>query len=51
MSELRKMAATHKINDALNARNGPDVTAMVPLSLELWSKVRIYREKEKWTGP
>jgi hypothetical protein len=50
MGELRKMAATSKINDALNARNGPDVAAMAPLSLELGSEVRIYREKEKWTG-
>jgi hypothetical protein len=51
MSELRKMTATRKINDALNARNGPDVATMAPLRLELGSEVRIYREKEKWTGP
>jgi len=51
MAELRKLAAKRKINDALNTRNGPDVTALTPSSLELGTDVRVYREKDKWTGP
>ena len=51
MNELRKIKAQRSINDALNTRNGPDTMRMLPLSLELGSEVRIYREKKGWTGP
>lgn len=40
-----------KVNDALNARNGPDVAKVSPLALELGSEVRVYREKGGWIGP
>jgi hypothetical protein len=51
MTELRKLAAARKVNDALNTRNGPDVADVGPLSLELGTEVRVYREKDGWTGP
>ncbi len=51
MSELRKLKAQRGVQDALNARNGPDTIQTLPLALNLGSEVRIFREKKGWTGP
>jgi rubrerythrin len=44
MMELRKLAASRRVNDALSARNGPNVAEVSPMNLELGSEVRVYRE-------
>ncbi|KJZ72275.1 hypothetical protein HIM_01308 [Hirsutella minnesotensis 3608] len=51
MAELRKLVAKRKVNDALNARNGPNTIEKMPLSLPLGSEVRVFREKGGWKGP
>lgn len=51
MAELRKLIAKRKVNDALNARNGPSIEGLLPRSLKLGSEVLVFREKDKWTGP
>ncbi|KFA68999.1 hypothetical protein S40285_10906, partial [Stachybotrys chlorohalonatus IBT 40285] len=51
MTELRKLTAKRKVEDALNTRNGPSTKAMLPRSLELGSEVLVFREKDNWTGP
>ncbi|KFA82014.1 hypothetical protein S40288_11337 [Stachybotrys chartarum IBT 40288] len=51
MAELRKLVAKRKVNDALNARNGPSIEGLLPRSLTLGSKVVVFQEKDKWTGP
>ena len=51
MSELQKLKAQRRVQDALNARNGPDTIQTLPLALSLNSKVWIYQEKKGWTGP
>ncbi|KAF6807096.1 hypothetical protein CPLU01_15834 [Colletotrichum plurivorum] len=48
-NELRKHFATRQVNEALAARNGPDTTALKLLAIG--SQVRVWREKEGWTGP
>lgn len=54
MEEISKIRTTRQVNDALNQRNGPSVTAIhdVPLN----SDVLVWREGNtgrsgKWTGP
>ncbi|KAI1185280.1 hypothetical protein F5B17DRAFT_42530 [Nemania serpens] len=49
MKELRTAAADRQIRDALDTRNGPDVSDV--LGLPIGHEVRIYREKKGWTGP
>ena len=49
MREVRKVHATRQVNDALGMRNGPNTEDI--LSLPINSDVRVYREKDKWTGP
>ena len=51
MSELCKLKARRGVQDALNARNGPDTIQTLPLALNLGSEVRIFREKKRWIGP
>jgi len=51
MVELRKLSAEWKVNDALNTRNGPEVTKVLPLTLEFGAEVRVYCEKGGWIGP
>lgn len=49
LKELARLNAKRQVNDALNTRNGPDITEV--LSLPLQSEVLIFREKDKWDGP
>lgn len=49
MEAVRKAHAERKIADALATRNGPDTQAVKDLPLQLL--VRVWREKDKWTGP
>jgi hypothetical protein len=49
MKELRRLRAERQINDALNTRNGPEVTDTINLPLQ--SEVRVWREKHGWQGP
>ena len=51
MTELRKLVAKRKINDALNTRNGPATLTTLPLSLAIGSEVRVWREDGGWKGP
>jgi len=51
MTELRKLVAKRKIQDALNTRNGRSTESMLPRSLKLGSEVLVFREQSKWTGP
>uniref|UniRef100_L7JQT6 Integrase catalytic domain-containing protein n=1 Tax=Pyricularia oryzae (strain P131) TaxID=1143193 RepID=L7JQT6_PYRO1 len=51
MAELRKLTAKRKVNDALAARNGPDLKDRLPTTLALGSEVLVYREKGNWNGP
>ena len=43
--------AAKRVNKALNARNGPDVTDRLPSNLALGDEVLVWREKDKWLGP
>jgi len=49
MKEVRRLKAKRQIADALATRNGPNTgnTEQLPLL----SDVRVWREKEGWTGP
>lgn len=49
MIALRKTMATRQINEALNARNGPDVATV--LAMPLQSEVLVWRENKGWKGP
>ena len=49
MTALRKLAAARQVNEALNARNGPDDGTV--LALPLRSEVLVWREKKGWRGP
>ena len=49
MKALRQKTAERTVRDALNTRNGPNVSHI--LDLPLGSLVRVYREKKGWTGP
>ncbi|ELQ32750.1 hypothetical protein OOU_Y34scaffold01053g4 [Pyricularia oryzae Y34] len=51
MTELRKLTAKRKLNDALAARNGPELSDRRPRTLELGAEVLVYREKGNWSGP
>ncbi|KAI1000949.1 hypothetical protein K3495_g7247 [Podosphaera aphanis] len=52
MEELRKHRAKRLVNDALNTRNGPDMTDRQTSAIQLGGEVRVWREKKKeWTGP
>ena len=50
MTELHKIMAKPKVNDALNTRNGPNTTATLPARLAIGDEVLVYREPGKWTG-
>ncbi|EED17240.1 hypothetical protein TSTA_022940 [Talaromyces stipitatus ATCC 10500] len=49
MIDLRNAMATHKVNDALKARNSPIV--METLNLAPGTDVQVWREGKGWTGP
>jgi hypothetical protein len=49
--ELRKLVAKRKVIEALNTRNNLNTITILPHSLIIGSEVRIYREKNRWTGP
>ena len=49
--KLCKVKTQREVQDAFNIRNGPDTIQTLPLALSLGSKVWIYREKKRWTGP
>ncbi|RDW58864.1 hypothetical protein BP6252_13340 [Coleophoma cylindrospora] len=49
MDELRRTNAKRQVSDALAMRNGLDTSQT--LNLPLQSDVRVWREKEGWTGP
>ena len=49
MKELRRLRAERQVSDALNTRNGPEVTDIINLPLQ--SEVRVWREKNGWQGP
>lgn len=49
MKEVRRFYEKRQVTDALRMRNGPDVTSIH--NLAVGSKVMVWREKEKWTGP
>ena len=49
MKEVRHLYTTRQVNDILGMRNGPNTSTT--LNLPLQSKVRIWREKEKQSGP
>jgi hypothetical protein len=47
--EVRRLYAERQVKDALAIRNGPDTKNTLDLPLQ--SDVRVWREKEGWTGP
>jgi hypothetical protein len=47
--EVRRLYAERRVKDALAMRNGPDTKKTLDLPLQ--SDVRVWREKEGWTGP
>ena len=47
--EVRRLHAGRQVKDALAMRNGPDTRAI--LNLPIQSDVRVWREKDGWTGP
>ena len=47
--EVRRLHAERQVKDALAMRNGPDTKNTLDLPLQ--SDVRVWREKEGWTGP
>ena len=47
MSNLHKLKAQQRVQDALNAKNGSDTIKTLPLALNLGSKVLIYQEKKR----
>jgi hypothetical protein len=47
--EVRRLHAERQVQDALAMRNGPSTKAT--LNLPLQSDVRVWREKDGWTGP
>jgi hypothetical protein len=47
--EVRRLYAKRRVKDALAMRNGPDTKNTLDLPLQ--SDVRVWREKEGWTGP
>ncbi|CCU76925.1 integrase and RNaseH domain-containing protein [Blumeria hordei DH14] len=47
--EVRRLYAQRQVKDALSMKNGPNTNSL--LNLPLQSDVRVWREKEKWTGP
>lgn len=47
--EVRRLYAERQVKDALRMRNGPNTTPTLDLPLQ--SDVRVWREKEGWTGP
>jgi hypothetical protein len=49
MTELRKIQATRRIQDARRMRNGPDIQETIQLPIQ--SDVKVWREKKGWTGP
>ena len=49
IKEIRRIHAERQVKDALAMRNGPDTR--ITLDLPLQSAVRVWREKEGWTGP
>ncbi len=46
MSKLHKLKVWRGVQDAFNARNGPDTIQTLPLALNLGSEVWIFREKK-----
>ena len=49
MTEVRQLKAARQVQDALSMRNGPNT--LMTLNLLPPAAVRVYREKEGWTGP
>jgi len=49
MKELQHLQAKRKVQEALAARNGPDMAPTI--SLPLQSQVRVWRENKGWQGP
>lgn len=49
MNEVRHLHAKRQVSDALGMRNGPNTLETIKLPLQ--ADVRVYREKEGWTGP
>jgi hypothetical protein len=47
--EVCRLYAERRVKDALAMRNGPDTKNTLDLLLQ--SDVRVWREKEGWTGP
>jgi hypothetical protein len=47
--EVRRLYAERRVKDALAMRNSPDTKKTLDLPLQL--DVRVWREKEEWTGP
>lgn len=51
MTKFWSMSNQRKVRNALNIRNGSNITNVLHGSLPIGSKVRIYREGQQWTGP
>jgi hypothetical protein len=49
MKEVRRLHAERQVRDALAMRNGPNTTGTTNLPPN--SDVRVWREKDNWTGP
>jgi hypothetical protein len=47
--EVRRLYAERQVKDVLAMRNSPDTKNTLDLPLQ--SDVRVWREKEEWTGP
>lgn len=50
MNELRKLKAQQRVQNRFSACKGLDIIKILPLALNLGSKIRIYQEKKEWTG-
>src|SRR5436305_2587248 len=49
IKEVRRYHTSRQVTDALQIRNGPRTQHLQGLPIN--SKVLVWREKEKWTGP
>ena len=49
MKEIRQLNAARQVRDGLAMRNGPNTSSI--LNLPIQSDVRVWREKDGWTGP
>lgn len=49
MKEVQRLYAARRVKDALGMRNGPNVLPI--LTLPIQSDVRVWREKDGWSGP